>query len=174
MTEYLDPFDYIDPENIDEALEIALDDPYSTNFRSNQPDIVSFEPEYQTITHVDADLANRNVSIQYNHQEPEEKYVVIMKCIGLAMVKSYANTPSDSGSKTSVSYHVVTPELGLMYDGEGYFETSNDLPRQAAIKAPELLEMAEKLETPDYGSDLEPVSERSTVPPPARDRLFED
>jgi len=98
LTEYLDPFDYIDPENIDEALEIALDDPYSTNFRSNQPDIVSFEPEYQTITHVDADLANRNVSIQYNHhQEPEEKYVVIMKCIGLAMVKSYANTPSDSG-----------------------------------------------------------------------------
>jgi len=47
------------------------------------------------------------------------------------------------GSKTSVSYHVVTPELGLMYDGEGYFETSNDLPRQAAIKAPEL-EKAEK------------------------------
>lgn len=178
MTDYVDPFDYIEAENIDEKLEIAIDNPYPVNFRSNKPDVVSFEPEDRLISHVDADLANRNVSVRYDHQDLEEKYVVIMKRPGLAMVKSHANVSTDSGPTTSVRYHVVTPELGLMYDGSGYTETPNDLPRQAAKKAPELLERAEQIGEEEPASELEPSgneeNEASHVPPPREDYMFED
>jgi hypothetical protein len=178
LKDYMDPFEYIEEENIDEKLEIALENPYSVNFRSNEPDIVRYEPEDRSINEVEADLANRNVSVRYDGQEVEEKYVVIMKRPGLAMVKSHTNVLMDSGSKTAVAYHVVTREVGLMYDGDGYTESATTLPRETAIKAPELLERARQLkdEEPGSMSELEPSgeNERSSVPTPRKDPLFED
>lgn len=180
MTEYIDPFDYIAQENIDEKLEIVLEDPSSPNYRSNDKDIVDFEAEDSLIDHVSADLANKNVGVRYDHQDVEERYIVVMKRPGLALVESHANVPVDSNLVTTVNYHVVTPELGLMYDGDGYVETANELPRQAAIKAPELLEKAEQVEEVDFSSVsvLEPTTGEennpSYVPPPSKDPLFED
>ncbi len=179
MTEYMDPFDYIEPENIDEKLEIALEDPPSNNYRSRDPAVVNFEPEDRLIDQATVDLGNRNVGVQYEDQETEERYVVIMKRIGLALVESHANISQGSETVTTVNYHVVTPELGLMYDGEGYVETANNLPRQTAKKAPELLEKAKEVEEVDFNSTLleppaEETNETTSVPPPRKDPLFDD
>lgn len=180
MTDYLDPFDYIESENIDEKLEIALAAPDLPNFRSNDPNVVDFSPEDQLITHVGADLANRNVAVQYEHHNEEEKYVVIMKRVGLAMVESHTDIDAGSDSETVTRYHVVTPEIGLVYDGKGYTEARNDLPREAAIKAPELLERAEEIDSnEDSGDLLEPSEDfseenSSTVPPPEKDPMYND
>jgi len=180
LTEHIDPFEHIPEEYIDENLEIALEDPSSPNYRSNDKDIVDFETEDRLIDHVSADLANKNVGVRYDHQDIEERYIVVMKRAGIALVESHANMSTDSGLLTTVNYHVVTPELGLMYDGDGYVETANELPRQAAIKAPELLEKADQVEEVDFSSVsvLEPSTgeenDPSYVPPPSKDPLFED
>ena len=180
MTDYLDPFDYIPDRLVNEKLETALEDPHEVNFRSNPNESVSFEPEDPLIRNVNADMANRNLEVQYNPQSVEEKYVVVMKAVGLAIVESHANIPiGDYSSKTTVNYHVVTPELGLFYDGDGYVQTRNELPRDAAKKAPELLERAHELDelSPDDSKVLEPAETDTgpdPVPPPAKDRVFYD
>lgn len=181
MTEYIDPFDHIPEQNINEKLEIALDDPFAVNFRSNNSDEIGVKTEDRLIRSARVDRANQNVEVQYNPQSVEEKYVVVMKGIGVGIVESHANIPTgEYSSATSVNYHVVTPEHGLIYDGRGYTETLNSLPRQAAQKAPELLEKAESLGEAGFqpASELETNSEEiskpSYVPPPSKDMLFQD
>lgn len=181
MTDYLDPLDYVPEQHVSEELEIALEDPFSVNFRSHKSDEVGVYAEDPLIRSARVDRANRNVEIQYNPQSVEEKYLVVMKAPGLGIVESHANIPTgEYSSTTTIMYHVVTPEVGLMYDGDGYFETANELPRQAAKKAPELLEKAEQLGEADFSaaSELEPSkaeeAETRTVPPPRKDPLFDD
>lgn len=181
MTDYLDPLDYVPEQYVNEQLETALEDPFAVNFRSNRAEEVGVSTEDPLIRSARVDRANRNVEIQYNPQSVEEKYVVLMKGAGLGIVESHANIPTgEYSSATTVSYHVVTPEIGLMYDGQGYVETANRLPRQAARKAPELLEKAEELAEAGFStaSELEPSDEEvrktRTVPPPHKDPLFDD
>lgn len=178
MTDYLDPFDYVPEQYVSEELEMVLEDPFSVNFRSQRTDEVGVNAEDRFIRSARVDRSNQNVEIQYNPQSVEEKYVVVMKATGLGIVESHANIPTgEYSSTTTIMYHVVTPEVGLLYDGNGYFETSNELPRQAARKAPELLKRAEELGDAGFStaSELEPsqeeVTETRTVPPPRKDPL---
>lgn len=179
MTEYIDPLDYIPERNIDEKLKLVLEDPFEVNFRSNASEEIEFEPEDPLIRNTRVDTSNRNVEVQYNSQSVEEKYIVVMKGVGLGIVESHANIPSgEHSSTTTVNYHIVTPELDLMYDGQGYFETRNELPRNAAKKAPEFLEKANEILELDFSTaaELEGPSggKKSSVPPPDKDPLFDE
>lgn len=178
MTEYIDPFDYLDPENIDEELEMFLDDPSSVEFRPNTDEEIEMEElEDPSIRFARADIANDTVLIKYDFQDLGERYVVLTVDEETALVESRAKISTGEYSTTNDNYHIATPETCLMYDGDGYSETVSDLPRQAARKAPELLEKAEEIGEPSPKSvaevyEKEPV--RDPVPPPPKDPIFDD
>lgn len=179
MEDYVDIFDYVSKEDISSSLNMALEDPFSVNFRSKDSDKIGVIPEDQLIRSTRVDRANQNVEIQYNPQSVEEKYIVVMKGRDLAIVESHANIPAGKySSVTTVNYHVVTPDKDLFYDGQGYKETINRLPRESARKAPELLEKAKNLGKSGFrpASELEPSAEEPSkiVPPPQKDRFSDD
>lgn len=181
MTEHVNPFDYIPEQSYSKNLEIALEDPSNINYRSNPDDKVEVKPEDPSIMFAEVDRANRNVDIQYDLQKMDEKYVVVMKGTGVGIIESLKYSSSSmSGQPETVLYHVVTPDMNLMYDDEGYVESLNDFPRQAAQKAPELLEKAEELGESGSkpASELEPSKEQTPptrpIPPPQKDPLFDD
>ena len=179
MTEYLDPFDYIETEKISEGLEAAIENPWAFNYRSNDPDRFTFPPEDELVRSATVDFANNNVEVQYNPQSEEEKYVVVVTQGRVGLVESHTNVPTGDSTENVVRYHLLTPETDLVYDGDGYTESFNDLPRKSAHRAPELMEKAEELERLEDASEsvLEPSEEdkdSKTVPPPPEDPLFED
>jgi len=179
LTEYLDPFDYVEPEEISEDLEAAIENPWAFNYRSNDPDRLKFPPKDELVRSATVDFANNNIEVQYNPQSVEEKYVVVVTQGRIGLVESHTNVPSGDTTETAVRYHLLTPENDLVYDGNGYTESSNNLPRKAAHRAPDLLEKAEELERLEATSEsvLEPSEEKqdsSTVPPPRKDSVFED
>lgn len=174
MREYVDPFDYLEPDQIGENLEVAIEDPYSVNFRSNRPDKLNFPPEDELIRSATADFANNNVEVQFNPQSIEEKYVVLAYQQEIGIVESHTKVPvAKRRSEIQIAYHLLTPEANLRYDGQGYTEPLNNLPRQAACKAPELFEKAKELDELDSSSasntrlsSQNESSGRSYVPPP--------
>lgn len=179
MKEYIDPFDYVENEKISEDLESAIEDPWSFNYRSNDPDRITFPPEDELVRSATVDLANNNVEVQYNPQSVEEKYVVVVTQGRIGMVESHTNVPSGDNTENVVRYHLLTPEIDLVSDGDGYTESPNKLPRNAAYRAPELLEKAKEFEELEDASEevLEPSPEdegSTKVPPPRKDPLSED
>lgn len=179
MTEYLDPFDYVETDEISKGLEAAIEDPWSFNYRSNDPDRFTFPPKDHLVRSATVDFANNNVEVQYNPQSEEEKYVVVVTQGRIGLVESHTNVPSGENTENIVRYHLLTPEVDLVYDGDGYTESLNDLPRNAAHRAPELIERASELEKLDSKDEslLEPSEKGQdikTVPPPRKDPMSED
>lgn len=166
--EYVNPLDTVEFE-VDKALERAVDNPKPERFRSSEPEAYGFEPEDPLIDHAEVDLANRNVGVQFSSQLYKEKYVVVAKKPGFAIVESYAK----SCGEVSGVYHVVTPELDLVYENAGYRESMNRLPRQAALRAFDLLQEAQRLEPEQPETSSPDPSTGSTVPPPEKDPLFD-
>lgn len=179
MSQDIDPVRHLHPEVLDEEMKMVLEDPYSVNFRSENSRVISFPTDDGLTRNAEVDLANQNAGLRYNTQTVEEKYVVVAKRTGLGIVESHARIPGgEYASRLTVNYHVITPELDLFYDGQGYVETENRLPRQTARRAPNLIQEAKLLDEAEFrpASELEPQEERSnpgTLPPPEEDSIYD-
>lgn len=162
MVEYVDPFEYL--EEVEEKVKNVIEDPFKMNFRPQRPDTVTFPTSEPLVREATVDLENSNISINYNVQNQNEEYIVVLAEEELGLVESHAQVRNGRKIIDSVHYHLVTPETVLRYDGNGYSETQNELPREVAEMAPELYEIAEDIKS--RGETEKTRDEKSTVPPP--------
>lgn len=158
-------------ENCSQDMKEAVEDPEAFNFRRKDPDIRTVLPETEKIDAVEVDVSNRNVRINYNYQEPEERWICVRKDNenSVSIIENYSTFDYRDTKVTSKTHYLVKEEKVHLGKPQGYVETVNKRPLDVAKRFEDMYRKAVEQEVTEenqeYSRGLDPV-------PPPEQRSF--
>lgn len=130
--------DTIDDLGLEESELEIVQDPYSHDFRPEEPEVYSFELDESLFQEVEVDPANETVSVTYSGHDEPETYIHVHQGDNFSLVER-----QEQESTEVESYYLVTDDGDvLMNEGDGYEESPNVRPVQVAEASGYLFDQA--------------------------------